>query len=469
MDNDSAGRITAGLRVWIADARPGQQLPTTRELVSQYSASPVTVQKALRTLSAAGLIETRVGVGAFVKPQVPARSADYQWQDAAMPDLPSSTTPQSSALRSVPADAATLHAGYPDRQLLPTRLVAGAFARAARGASTLSRPPSGGLPELQEWFAGELAQWVPAGLPAPTARDVLVLPGSQSGLSSIFRALAGPGGKVLCETPTYWGAILAARQAGVELVPVASRPTGPDPEDVDRAFAQTGARVFYAQPTFANPTGVQWDATTGRNVLDIVRAHRAFLVEDDWAHDFVMTGRAEPLSGRDPAGHTVYLRSLTKSVSPSVRIAALVARGPARDRLLADAEAQVMYVSGFLQTVALDVVTQTAWRTHLRWLRGQLLERRDHLLHALSEHTPTARVESVPAGGLNVWLRLPTGTDIRELVAACERQRVIVAAGDEWFPAEPTGPYLRLNFAGPDPDRFDDCAVVIGAALEAQR
>lgn len=41
----------------------------------------------------------------------------------------------------------------------------------------------------------------------------------------------------------------------------------------------------------------------------------------------------------------------------------------------------------------------------------------------------------------------------------------MIANGDEWFPAEPTGPYIRLNFSGPDPDRFGEAAAILGDAL----
>ena len=60
----------------------------------------------------------------------------------------------------------------------------------------------------------------------------------------------------------------------------------------------------------------------------MVREHGAYLIEDDWAHDFGITRTWSPLAARDDGGHVVYLRSLAKSVSPAVRVAGLVARGP---------------------------------------------------------------------------------------------------------------------------------------------
>lgn len=291
-----------------------------------------------------------------------------------------------------------------------------------------------------------------------------MLPGSQSGLSSIFRSLVAPGQPLLMEPPTYWGAILAAQQAGVRVVPVPSGAAGPDPAELARAFEESGARVFYAQPNYANPTGAQWPVALHGQVLEVVRSYGAFVVEDDWAHDFGITTSATPVAAHDDAGHVVYLRSLTKSVSPSIRVAAVIARGPARERILADRGAESMYVSSLLQVAALEVVTQRGWRTHQRGLREQLRARRDLLAAAVQEHVPAAGVE-LPPGGPNLWVRLPDGTDVPRLVSDCERAGVIIASGAEWFPAEPAGPFVRLNYAGPNPARFAEGARVIGEAL----
>ncbi|MEV7429091.1 PLP-dependent aminotransferase family protein [Nocardioides sp. NPDC092400] len=465
MSDSSSGRIAADLRAWVGASAPGARLPSTRELVARHQASPVTVQRALRALLAEGLVESRPGVGTFVLGPRRARAADHGWQTAALGAPPARIGSVSTTLRSAPNDVIALHSGYPDRELLPERLVRAALTRAARGAGASARAPVAGLPELQAWFAQELAGTTPADVSAVAPGDVTVLPGSQSGLTSIFRSVVGAGQPLLVESPTYWGALLAARQAGVRLVPVPSGPAGPDPTELDRAFAETGARVLYAQPSYANPTGAQWPTEVSRTVLEVVRSRHAFLVEDDWAHDFGISTTVTPLAGLDDAGHVIHLRSLTKSVSPAVRVAAVVARGPVRDRIRADRTVESMYVSPVLQAAALDVVTDPGWTTHRRRLRDQLRDRRDLLARALRDHAPQAVVEHLPPGGLNLWARLPDGTDLERLGADCERAGLLVGAGTEWFPAEPAAPYLRLNYAGPDPSAFPGAARILGAAL----
>ncbi|MDY0910443.1 PLP-dependent aminotransferase family protein [Microbacterium sp. CFBP9034] len=469
MANDSTDRIVDELRRWIAVSPPGARVPSNRELTARHGASPVTVQKAMRALTSLGLVESRPGVGTFVRAARTPRPVDYGWQTAALGAPPSRLTALPSAQRTPSPDAIALHTGYPDRELLPERLVRAAIARAARTDAATTRSPVAGLPDLQAWFASELADAAPAGITPPSARDVLILAGSQSGLSSIFRALVGPGQPLLIESPTYWGAILAAAQANVTLVPVASGVDGPDLEDVERAFELTGARAFYVQPTYANPTGAQWTVQRGRDVLEIARRHGAYLVEDDWAHDLSIDTQPTPIAAHDDDGHVIYLRSLTKSVSPALRVAAATARGPARDRILADRAAESMYVSGLLQAAALDVVTQPAWRTHLRTVKPLLRARRDLLIASLRDHAPAAHLDLIPAGGLNLWLRLPDGTDVERLVRACESRGVIVADGTEWFPAEASAPHIRVNYSGPSPDRYPEAARVIGEEVERAR
>lgn len=465
MVNDSSSRIVEELRSWVAAAAPGAQLPSTRSLVARHEVSPVTVQKALRILVAQGVVESRPGVGTFVRERQPAGPADYGWQTAALGSRPTAASSMPVALRSVTSEVIALQSGYPDPTLLPERLVRSAFARVARRDVTVNRAPAAGLPELQAWFASQLHPYVAAGRSVPSAGDVLITPGSQSGLGAVFASLVEPGESLLVESPTYWGAMLAAKRAGLRLYPVASGPDGPDPDDVARALRQTGARAFYAQPNYANPTGAQWSAALREQVLDLMRVHGTFLVEDDWAHDFGISTRVVPVAAADDDGHVVYVRSLTKSLSPAVRVAAVIARGPVRERILRLAEAESMYVSPVLQAVALDVVTQPGWRSHLRSLADGLRMRRDALVDALSERGIDA---DRPPGGLNLWLRLPDRVDEEALVRDCELAGLIISGGREWFPAEPAGPRVRLTFSSGAPSRFADAAAILAAQLTKQ-
>jgi DNA-binding transcriptional MocR family regulator len=110
-------------------------------------------------------------------------------------------------------------------------------------------------------------------------------------------------------------------------------------------------------------------------------------------------------------------------------------------------------------------VTQAGWRSHLRGFRQELRTRRDLLLDSLRQYAPAAEIEHIPEGGLNLWVRLPEGTDVSRLARDCETRGVVISPGAEWFPAEPSGPYVRLNYSGQNPERFPEAARILGEAL----
>ena len=143
----------------------------------------MTVQKALRDLTAQGLIESRPGVGTFVRAVRTARPVGLRLADrgaALAAGAGSSRSPPRCAAR--PNDVIALHSGYPDRELLPERLVRAALTRAARGDAALSRPPAAGLPELQSWFAHELGAATPGRRhPADPERRRSCCPGARAG------------------------------------------------------------------------------------------------------------------------------------------------------------------------------------------------------------------------------------------------------------------------------------------------
>ena len=464
-DDSSVGRVTTTVRRLASGLAPGTQLPSTRELARTNGVGPVTVQRAVAALVAEGRLETRPGVGNFVAVTRAPRRRDTSWQAAAL-GPPRRGVPEQagSGLRGVPDDTIALHSGYPLPELQAGALVATAMSRAAKDQAASRPAPSMGMAPLRHLIASELTRGA-----APCdigSDDVLVTSGGQAALVAAFRGLARPGDAIVLESPTFWGAITAAAEAGLTVVPVASRPDGPDPAEIEHAVAVHRARLVYAQPTWANPTGATWSPAVRAAVLDILSAHGAFLIEDDWARDLSLEGQPPaPLITRDTDGHVVYIRSLTKSMTPSVRVAALVARGPAMHRIRASRWAADLYVSPVLQLAAAEVLASAAWQRHLTRLRRELLSRRDALIAAVTRDAPLADLPLVPRGGLSLWLRLPEWADAVTVTARCLHDGVAVSAGDEWFPAEPDGPHLRLGYAAAPPEQFDRAAQVIGRVL----
>ncbi|WP_272472989.1 PLP-dependent aminotransferase family protein [Baekduia alba] len=452
IDGNTESRVIEDVRTAARALPPGSRLPSVRELMARHRASPVTVQRALSRLAGEGLVVPRPGRGTFVAERatgsVTPKAPDLGWQEVALADRPPLQAGSLDQLLAVPPTGAiALTGGYLGPDLQPLAALGAALGRAARRPETWGRLAVEGLDPLREWFAREAGGHV-------RGHDVVICNGGQPALATTFRALAAPGEPVLVESPTYLGAIAALRAAGLRAVPVPTDEHGVRPELLAGAFALTGARVFYCQPLHANPSGTTLAAERRAAVLEAVTAAGAFLIEDDWARDLRIDGDAPPpLAAGDPDGHVVYLRSLTKSAAPGLRVAAVSARGAAGARLKAARIIDDFFVSGPLQHATLELVSTPAWRRHLKTLRTELRARRDALVAALGEHLPDWELQTVPAGGLHVWVRLPDGVDDAALTARAVAAGVLVSPGRPWFAAEPPAPHLRLTFAGaPAPD-----------------
>jgi DNA-binding transcriptional MocR family regulator len=436
-------RVADRLRDDVRHLAPGDRLPSTRSLVDAHKVSPVTVSRALALLAGEGLIVTRPGAGAYVA-QRAARgdTADMSWQSVALGERTVNAEGISSLVDPPGADdLISLASGYPHSSLMPAQALNSALNHAARSPQAWDRPPTAGLAGLRAWFARS------AGLGACDARDVIITPGGQAAITTALRAVLRPGEPLLAESPTYPGALAAARLAGIRVLPVPVDEHGVIPGLLAEAFARSGARAFYCQPTYHNPTGAVLSPDRRAEVLAVATAARAFIIEDD-ACRWLSHGRRPPRSllADDAGGHVIYLTSLTKAASPSLRVGALIARGPVASRLQAIRAVDDLFVARPLQEAALSLVTRPAWDRHLRALGQQLGQRALVVAQDLQTLLPAVRFLR-PAGGMHLWARLPPGADDIEVARAARQGGVIVMPGQPFFPAEPPGPYLRLTFS----------------------
>ncbi|MGH3273018.1 MAG: PLP-dependent aminotransferase family protein [Streptosporangiaceae bacterium] len=435
----------AAIESLIGSLAAGSKLPSYRDLQQRYSLSPVTVQRMLADLARRGLIVTRPGSGTFTAARRPAeRTADISWQTLALGSRPGLSADLEGLVEPAPPGSISLGSGFLDERLQPSGLLAAATARAGRRPQAWSRLPLQGLPELRGHFAAETGT-------AVTARHVLITPGGQAALSAVFRHLCRPGDPVIVESPTYVGALVAARGAGLNLIPVPGDRDGILPDALADALTRTAARLVYVQPRYGNPAGAVLSSERRPAVLAAVARAGAFLLEDDWMRDFDLGSPSPPpLTSMDDDGHVIYLRSVSKPVAAGLRIAGLVARGPVLARLRRGRLSDDLFVAPVLQQIALDVLTAPGWHRHLAGVRRVLRERRDALVLALRQQVPGGQLDLVPAGGVHLWLRLPEGCSDAAVARAAADRGVTVYAGRACFPGEPPGPYLRLSYAAED-------------------
>lgn len=463
--NSASGRVRSHLETLIAAGSVGDRLPSVRQLMAELGASPTTIRSAVSDLVRSGVVEAISGSGTFIAAVPRARPmvvADHAWQSVTLsPELEDHSMLEPIRALAGPG-VIDLSSGYPEVDLQPVSLIAAAVRDAARRPGSFGRVSSEGIDPLRSWFAEKID---------PQLRHrVLIMPGGQAALSLIFRAVCMPGDTVLMESPTYAGALVAVRSAGLVPVPVPMDSGGLCVDQLEPIIQQSGARVLFVQPRYQNPSGVTMERDRREALLGLAQKYRLMIVEDDWISDLAKVGEsAGPLASLDDHGHVIHLRSLTKSVAPGIRVAALASAGSIAARLHQVRSAEDYFVSPLLQETALGVVTSPRWPGHLRRLRVALVERRSCLRNAL-EGIPGLHVESglgESVSPLHVWCRVDgvgLGQDLREVAL---REGVSIVDGRRWYPGTSEGVMIRLSTAASDLQQIETGVARLATALQS--
>jgi DNA-binding transcriptional MocR family regulator len=404
-------------------------------MMSELGVSPLTVRRAVKQLVAAGLIDARPGNGTFVADlRAPAAAGDFGWQSLALGAADVNDEALRALLAAPSPGAVNLGGGYLPDELQALPQLGAAMARVARRPGVWGRMPSQGVGPLRMWFAQQIGGGI-------GAHDVIVSPGSQAAISVVLRALVAPGASLLVESPTYVGAIIVARALRLSLVPVTTDAGGVVPEALAAAFERTGARVFYSQPTFANPSGATLAEARRAEVLDVVAKAGAFLVEDDWGRDFAIDAVPLPPLATADAKRSRRVPSFSDEVGRA---------GPADWRDRRERSGARAVTVGAYHRRLLHCRADPGSRARTRDVAGvaapsevvcaaDCVRGATRSLARFRAELGPGSLPLVPGGGLHLWTRLPDRVVDVDIAARAHAAGVIVSAGRQWFPAEPTG------------------------------
>ena len=279
--------------------------------------------------------------------------------------------------------------------------------------------------------------------------QVLITTGSQQGLDLVAKVLIDAGSKVLVESPTYLGAVMAFAPMEPEVVSVGNDADGVDIADLT-AKAE-GARFMYVLPNFQNPTG---RTMTEKGRADLSRAAARLglpLIEDNPYGDLWFdTPPPAPLTARNPDG-CIYLGSFSKVLAPGLRLGFIVAPKAMYPKLLQAKQAADLHTPGFNQRLIAEVMKDGFLDRHVPTIRALYKSQRDAMLAALARDFPQGTPDqsltwNSPAGGMFLWARLPKGMSAVDLLPFAVDQDVAFVPGAPFFAENRDPRTLRLSF-----------------------
>ena len=454
--------------------RPGDRLPSTRELAKVLGIGRNTASWVFEQLAMEGFVRTRRGSGTYVSDELPDFGAldRLKAKDTGPADIASSTLARRAARYSAVARSLRVpQRPVPFRINMPAvdDFPIGLWRRVAKSLMAdgagylLGETEPAGYDPLREAIARYLI--INRGVVC-TPDQVVIVAGAQQGLDLATRLLLDIGDQVLCEDPGFPGSVAALRAAGARIGAV---PVGPDGFDIGLgARTHPDARLAVVCPSSQFPLGTTMSLANRLALIEWAKQNDGWIIEDDYDSEFRYRGRpVRSLQGLDGGNRVVYIGTFSKVLFPGLRLAYLVVPKPVVElfvnaRIVAGRQSPT-----FEQVIVERFITEGHLGRHVARMRRLYAERRQALIRAVGERLPhTIRLQASETG-LQMLGWLPDGWDDAAVSALAATRGLEITPLSRLSVDRSLPPALLLGFGNFPPARIAEGVDTLAAVIDA--
>jgi GntR family transcriptional regulator/MocR family aminotransferase len=412
------------------ELRPGQRIPSSRELAAELHVSRFPVLNAFAQLLAEGYFESRVGAGTFVSGALPEQQMSVTLPSTAPVQTPSG--PRPVARRSFLYPEFVHHAAIrgwgafgvhqPAFDEFPFQIWSSLVTRHSRNphANAIHHVNPLGTDRFRE----AIADYLRTARGVKCSKDqVMIVSGSQQALDITARVLFDPGDAVWLEEPGYrlQRSVLAA--AGCRLVPI---PVDNEGINVAAGIAsRRKARAAFVTPSHHYPLGVTMSASRRLQLLNWAQNTGAWIVEDDYDSEYRYESLPiASLHGLDVNSRVIYIGTFSKVLFPSLRLGYIVIPPDLVERFIAVRHVMDIFPPYLYQEVLTDFINEGHFTRHIRKMRQVYGEKRTALVESLrAEFGDQLEVQGSEAG-MHLAVVLPAGLNDVEITARAASERL---------------------------------------------
>lgn len=336
--------------------------------------------------------------------------------------------------------------GLPAREMFPTKAMAEVAVKVMEqnGADAMQYGTTEGFTRLREQIAERMNR-EDANV---TKDEIMITNGSQQGLDFVGKIFLDPGDFVICESPSYLGAINAFQAYECNFLEVKTDESGMLITDLEEKLASTDkAKFIYVIPDFQNPTGKTWSLERRQQLLETARKHNLPVVEDAPYRDLRFEGDRMPTLFSLDKERVVYLGTFSKTFSPGIRIGWITACPQLMNKFLQIKQAADLQASSISQRELSMYLDSYNLDSHIQNIIAVYHKRRDVMLKAMEEEFPEGCEWTHPEGGLFAWVTVPEGIDTVALAAEVLKNNVAYVPGISFFPNGGVHNTMRLNYS----------------------
>lgn len=347
-------------------------------------------------------------------------------------------------------DVISFAGGLPAPELFPIKALKEACNRVLdnHGPKSLQYSLTMGVLPLREILAERLSR---KGLPV-AIDNLFITGGSQQGLDLIAKVFLNDGDTLLCENPTYLGAIQAFNIMRPKYVTVEMDQEGMIVEQVEEKIKKHNPRFIYVVADFQNPSGITMSLERRKQLLELAKRYHIPIVDDNPYGELRYVGESVPSLQSMGQDLVIELGTFSKIISPGLRIGWGVVSTEIMvmfERLKQGAD---LHTNTFAQYVVYEYIKAGNLDRHIEEIKTEYRKRREVMVEALKEHFPEGVKWFEPEGGLFLWVELPEGISASNLLPKAVEEKVAYVPGKPFYPHEEKDNTLRLNFSNANPD-----------------
>ncbi len=321
---------------------------------------------------------------------------------------------------------------------------------------------------------GPLREWVAKRMKtvdvSVEAKDILITSGSQQGLDFAGKVFLDEGDIVLCESPSYLGAINALGAYECDFLEVPTDDDGMIIAELEKIAASNDKiKLVYVIPEFQNPTGKTWSNKRREEFMEVIEKYGLIVLEDNPYGELRYGGESKKsLKSMDKSDRVVYLGTFSKILSPGIRIGWVCAGEETMDMFVKVKQRSDVHTNSVSQMEVANFLENNDIDEHISKIKELYGNRRDLMLETIDECFPEGVDITRPDGGLFLWAVLPEKIDAKEMLKKAVEKNVGFVPGGAFFPNGGNKNTMRLSFSNMQEEKIVEGIKILAEVIKKE-
>lgn len=296
----------------------------------------------------------------------------------------------------------------------------------------------------------------------------IITSGGQQGIELFCKVMCNRGDEVICENPSFIGALNAFRSIGAVPVGVPLEDDGINLEILEETLkSHSRVKFMYLIPTFQNPAGITTSLEKRKAVYELARKYDVMILEDNPYGELRFAGEDVPTyKSMDTDGRVMYCGSFSKILSAGMRVGFVCGNETVVQKMVVAKQVEDVHTNQFFQMIVAGFMQECDMDAHIAKIRALYKHKAELMIAALDKYMPKEVKFTRPEGGLFLWCTLPEGVSLADFMKESIEQKVFVVTGKAFNCDEAAdSDSFRLNYSMPSDEEIDKGVRILGEII----